>query len=131
FIVEDEETRDTIWWGPINNPFGSKQFDALYEKVTRSLQDKRVYIRDGYASALPEYKLCLRTVTTQAWTNLFVNNLFLRPTDKELARFSPDFLILQVPEFQADPHIDGTKNANFTIINFTKRVILIGGTGFA
>ncbi|ACE06397.1 hypothetical protein Aasi_1049 [Candidatus Amoebophilus asiaticus 5a2] len=131
FIVEDEKTRDTIWWGPVNNPFDSKQFDALYEKVTQFLQGKRVYIRDGYASALPEYKLNLRTVTTQSWTNLFVNNLFLRPIDKELTKFSPDFLILQVPEFQADPHVDGTKNANFTIINFTKRVILIGGTGFA
>lgn len=131
FIVEDNETKDTVWWGPINNSFSSERFDALYKKVIHFLQDKKLYIRDAYASALPKYRLSLRIVTTQAWQNLFANNLFLRPTEEELSTFSPDFLIVQVPDFQANPAIDGTKNANFTIINFSKKVILIGGTGYA
>ena len=131
FVVKDVETADTVWWGAVNNPFTPEKFDALYEKVIRFLEGKHIYVRDAYASALPEYRLSLRIITRQAWQNLFVKNLFLRPTPEELSQFSPDFLILQVPDFLADPAIDGTKNSNFTIINFTKKIILIGGTGYA
>ena len=131
FIVQDEETQDTVWWGTANTPFYPDKFDALYQKVTQFLQGKRVYIRDAYASALPAYQLHLRVVNTQAWHNLFCSNLFLRPTQKALPNFLPDFTIIHVPAFQATPSIDGTKHANFTIINFSKKVILIGGTGYA
>ncbi|OJW72122.1 MAG: phosphoenolpyruvate carboxykinase (ATP) [Candidatus Amoebophilus sp. 36-38] len=131
FIVEDKETKDTVWWGPINNAFDSQKFDALYKKAIDFLQDKKLYIRDAYVSALPEYRLSLRVITTQAWQNLFANHLFLRPSQEELSNFTPDFLIFQIPDFQAIPSIDGTRNANFTIINFTKKIILIGGTGYA
>jgi phosphoenolpyruvate carboxykinase (ATP) len=131
FIVRDEQTEHTVWWGAVNNPLDPDQFDALYQKIIQFLKGKQVYIRDSYASALPAYRLGLRIVTTQAWQNLFAHNLFLRSTQEELSDFAPDFLILQVPDFQAIPHTDGTKHANFTIINFTKRIILIGGTGYA
>lgn len=131
FIVKDQETQDHVWWGAINNPMSPQHFDQLYKKVTAFLHGKQVYIRDAYASALPAYRLSLRIVTTQAWQNLFANNLFLRPNPQELPSFSPDFLIIQVPEFQADPQTDGTKDGNFAIINFTKKIILIGGTGYA
>ena len=131
FIVQDEETQDTVWWGTANTPFDPDKFDALYQKVIQFLQGKRVYIRDAYASALPAYQLHLRVVNTQAWHNLFCNNLFLRPTQEALPNFLPDFTIIHVPAFQATPSIDGTKHANFTIINFSRKVILIGGTGYA
>src|SRR5690606_3252009 len=101
------------------------------KKVIAFLREKQVYIRDAYASALPAYRLSLRVITTQAWQSLFANNLFLRPTQQELSTFSPDFLIIQIPDFQANPSTDGTKDSNFTIINFTKKIILIGGTGYA
>eukprot|EP01132_Coremiostelium_polycephalum_P000207 gene207-272_t len=131
FVVEDEETRDKVWWGHVNNPLDPQKFDALYARMIEYLKGKCVYIRDSYASAMPAYKLSLRTITTQAWHNLFVHNLFLRLDEKELSTFSPDFLIIFVPGFQANPQIDGTKSENFTIINFTKKIILIGGTGYA
>lgn len=131
FIVKDPATQDNVWWGAINKPMSPQHFDQLYKKVIAFLNEKQVYIRDAYAGALPAYRLSLRIVTTQAWQNIFANNLFLRPTLEELSSFSPDFLIIQVPEFQADPQKDGTLDSNFAIISFTKKIILIGGTGYA
>ena len=131
FIVQDEETQGTVWWGPINTPLAPAQFEALYQKVTRFLQGKKVYIRDVNASALPAYRLPIRVVNTVAWHNLFCHNLFLRPALDALSDFSPEFTIINVPEFQADPATDGTRQANFTIINLSQQVILIGGTGYA
>ena len=131
FIVQDDDTRDTIWWGPINNPLVPEQFDALYQKITRFLKGKKVYIRDAYANALPTYRLPIRVVNTVAWHNLFCHNLFLRPSQEALSYFIPEFTLINVPEFQAEPTLDGTHHPNFTIINFSKRIILIGGTGYA
>jgi len=131
FIVQDAETKDTVWWGPVNTPFAPAQFDALYGKVTQFLRGTKVYIRDVYASALPAYQLPIRIVTTTAWHNLFSHHLFLRPTPEALPHFRPEFTILHVPEFQADPTTDGTRQANFTLLNFSQKRILIGGTGYA
>jgi phosphoenolpyruvate carboxykinase (ATP) len=76
FIVQDDETCDAIWWGPINNPLVPEQFDTLYQKITRFLKGKKVYIRDAYVNALPAYRLPVRVVNTVAWHNLFCHNLF-------------------------------------------------------
>lgn len=131
FIVRDQETEHTVWWGPINHAFDPEQFDALYQKMTLFLQGKQVYIRDVYASALPTYQLALRVVNTQAWHNLFVHNLFLNPDPAAIHTFVPEFTIFHLPDYQATPELEGTKHSNFTIINFTKKLILIGGTGYA
>ena len=131
FIVQDQETRDTLWWGPINTPLAPERFDALYCKIHQFLKNKTVYIRDVYASALPAYHLPIRVVNTVAWHNLFCHHLFLRPNPEVLPDFFPEFTIINVPDFQADPALDGTHHANFTIINFSKQIILIGGTGYA
>ncbi len=131
FIVQDEETRDSIWWGPVNTPLAPNLFNALYQRVTRFLEGKKVYVRDAYASALPAYHLPIRVVNTVAWHNLFCHNLFLRFTQEKKPDSLSGFTIINVPEFQAEPAIDGTFHPNFTIINFSKRIILIGGTGYA
>lgn len=131
FTVKDNETSNTVWWGPVNFPFMPEKFDALYNKVIRSLKGKKVYIRDTYAGASPAYRLNVRVVNTLAWHNLFCYNLFLRPTKEECASFLPDFTVINVPEFYANPATDGTRQANFVIINFAKRIILIAGTGYA
>ncbi|MHA7878079.1 MAG: phosphoenolpyruvate carboxykinase (ATP) [Bacteroidota bacterium] len=131
YIVQDKETHGKLWWGPINTPLSPERFDALYQKVTRFLEGKSVYIRDAYANALPTYRLSIRVVNTVAWHNLFCHHIFLRPTAAALPDFVPEFTIINVPDFQADPERDGMRNANFTIINFSKKIILIGGTGYA
>lgn len=131
YIVQDQHTRDTVWWGDVNIPISEEKFEALYDKMVAYLADKTVYVRDAYAGALPEYRLKLRVVNTQAWQNLFCYNMFLRPKQQELENFDPSFTIICAPEFKANAKEDGLRADNFAIINLTKKVILIGGTGYA
>ncbi|HSI90379.1 MAG TPA: phosphoenolpyruvate carboxykinase (ATP), partial [Adhaeribacter sp.] len=131
FVVKDAKTADSVWWGDINIPFDADKFDKLQEKMVNYLADKKIYVRDAYAGADPDYRLDLRIVNTQAWQNLFCNNMFLRPTAEEIESHEPNFTIICIPEFQADPETDGTRQPNFAILNFTKNMILIGGTGYA
>lgn len=131
FVVEDENTKDSVWWGPVNFPISPDHFDGLHQKMLKFLEGKKLYVRDAYVGADPNYRLNLRVVNTLAWHNLFCNNLFLRPTANELDGFDPTFTILCAPEFKADPAVDGTRQENFAIINFTKKMILIGGTAYS
>jgi phosphoenolpyruvate carboxykinase (ATP) len=131
FVVEDESTKDSVWWGPVNIPISPEHFDGLHQKMLKFLEGKKLYVRDAYVGADPNYRLNLRVVNTLAWHNLFCNNLFLRPTAEELKGFDPTFTILCAPDFKADPAVDGTRQENFAIINFTKKMILIGGTAYS
>lgn len=130
FIVKDEITEERIWWGDINIPFTPEKFDALYDKVVSHLSDKEVYVRDSYAGAADDYRLNIRVINEYAWGNMFAYNMFLRPEEKELANFEEDWLIVNAPEFKADPEVDGTRQHNFAILNFTKKIALIGGTAY-
>jgi phosphoenolpyruvate carboxykinase (ATP) len=130
FIVKDAQTEKEVWWGDINIPFESDKFDKLYDRVTAYLANKDVYVRDAYAGADENYKLRLRVVTELAWSNLFASNMFINPTDSEIENFDPEWHIINVPGFLADPEIDGTRQHNFAILNFTKKCIIIGGTGY-
>lgn len=130
YIVKNELTQESVWWGDINIPISEAQFDRLQEKMERLLANKDLYVRDAFAGADPDYRLNIRVVNTLAWHNLFCANMFLRPDERELSNFQHDFTILCAPEFEADPEVDGVMNPNFSIINLSKRMILIGGTGY-
>src|SRR5690554_1726911 len=130
FIVKDDVTRDTVWWGNINIPFPPNMFDALYDKVTDYLSGKEIFVRDSYACADEKYKLNIRVITETPWANKFAHNMFLRPTEAELESFEPDWLLIHANQFMADPEVDGTRQANFAILNFTRKIALIGGTGY-
>jgi phosphoenolpyruvate carboxykinase (ATP) len=130
FIVKDAITEDKVWWGKVNIPFETQAFDALYKKVTTYLSNKEVYVRDAYVCADVNYKLNVRVVTETPWANLFCYNMFLRPDDKELENFIPEWTVICVPSFIADPAVDGTRQGNFAILNFTKKIALVGGTGY-
>ncbi|MES2704238.1 MAG: phosphoenolpyruvate carboxykinase (ATP) [Bacteroidota bacterium] len=130
FTVKDAITQDSVDWGDVNIPISSEAFDKLYDKVCAYMAGKEVWVRDAYACADPAYRLNIRVVNETPWANLFCNDLFLRPTTSEIETQNHDWLILQAPGFQADPAVDGTRQANFTIVNFTRKVILIGGTAY-
>ena len=130
FIVCDEKTENIVWWGDVNIKFSPEDFDKLHGRVCAYLSGKDLYARDSYACADPEHSLKIRVVTELPWSNLFANNLFLRPTIEEISEFVPEWSIICAPGFKADPSIDATRNHNFAIINFTKKMILIGGTGY-
>lgn len=130
FIVCDQNTENTVWWGDINKKFDSEDFDRLYERMKAYLIGKDVYVRDAYACAEDKYRLNIRVATEFPWSNMFANNMFLRPTDEEIQSFNPEWHIVCAPGFMANPEIDGTRQHNFAIINFTKKMIIIGGTGY-
>jgi phosphoenolpyruvate carboxykinase (ATP) len=130
YIVRDEITENAVWWGDINIGFSPEKFDALYNRMKAFLNEKDVYVRDAYACADEQYRMNIRVVTELPWSNMFAYNMFLRPSEQELKHFSPDWHILCIPSFKADSAIDGTRQHNFAILNFTKKMILIGGTGY-
>lgn len=130
YIVMDDKTKESIWWGDANHSFSPEDFERLYDSVIAHLSDKDIYVRDAYACAKLEYRLNIKVITETPWSNLFVNNLFLRPTEKELETFQHEWLILNAPEFKAIPEIHKTRQHNFTIINFTRKIIIIGGSGY-
>ena len=131
FIVCDERTEKAVWWGDINIKFDPDKFDRLYERVCGYLQGKTIYVRDSYSCADPKYRLNIRVVTESPWQNLFAHNLFLRPTKEEILKsVKAEWTILSAPGFLADPEVDGTRQSNFAVINFTKKIILIGGTAY-
>ncbi|OIQ30019.1 MAG: phosphoenolpyruvate carboxykinase (ATP) [Bacteroidetes bacterium MedPE-SWsnd-G2] len=130
FIVKDDITAQKVWWGDINIPFESDKFDALYNKVVDYLSEKEVFVRDSYACADSNYNLNIRVVNEYPWSNQFASNMFLRPTEAQLEDFDPEWLVVNAPGFMADPEVDGTRQHNFAILNFTKKIALIGGTGY-
>jgi phosphoenolpyruvate carboxykinase (ATP) len=131
FIVCDETTEKTVWWGDINIKFDPEKFDRLYERVTAYFQGRTLYVRDAYSCADPDYKLKVRVITESPWQSLFAHNLFLRPTKEEITKtVKSDWSIICAPGFHADPATDGTRQSNFAILNFTKKIILIGGTAY-
>jgi len=130
FIVKDAITKDEVWWSKINIPFEEDKFDKLYDRVVDYLSEKEIFVRDCYACADEKYKLNIRVVNEYPWSNMFAYNMFLRPTKEELKDFSPEWTVINAPGFMADPEVDGTRQHNFAILNFTKKIALIGGTGY-
>ena len=130
FVVYDDNTKDSVWWGDVNNRFEADKFDLLHNRMLAYLSGKEVFVRDSYACADPAYRINIRVVNETPWSNLFAYNLFLRPTAAELETFKHEWLIINAPGFKADPKIDGTRQHNFAILNFTKKTILIGGTAY-
>lgn len=128
FIVRDKITDNQVWWSDINIPFSEHDFNRLYTKFRTYLKGKTLFVRDGSVCAQKNYRLNVRTITETAYQNLFAHNLFLRPepSDSDV----PEWTIIAAPGFTADPISDGTRQPNFSIINFSRKIVLIGGTGY-
>jgi len=131
FIVKDETTENDIWWNKINQPFSPEQFDDLYHKVLAYFQGKNLFVQNCFVGADPHYRMPLRVITETAWHSLFTRNMFIRPQPEELEGFIPGFTVIHAPNFHAMPEVDGTKSTVFILINFSKRMVLIGGTSYA
>ncbi len=130
FIVCDETTEQAVWWGDINIKFTPENFNKLYGKITAYLTGRDVYVRDAYACADENYRLNLRVITETPWSNMFANNMFLRPEKAELENFNPEWHVICAPGFMAIPAEDGTRQHNFAVINFSEKKVIIGGTGY-
>ncbi|MFN7250514.1 MAG: phosphoenolpyruvate carboxykinase (ATP) [Anaerobacillus sp.] len=132
YIVEETSVRNKINWGAVNQPISKDVFENLYKKVLAYLKTKdKVYASKNYAGADKGYRLPIRVINEFAWHNLFARQLFIRPTEAELATHEAEFTIISAPGFKANPTIDGTNSETFIIISFEKRTVLIGGTEYA
>ncbi|NQW78746.1 MAG: phosphoenolpyruvate carboxykinase (ATP) [Chitinophagaceae bacterium] len=131
FIVKDTITKDIVDWGGFNNTIDPQYFKPLQNKMLLYLeQQKEIWVTDAFACAEATYQLPLRLYTELPWSALFANNMFIRPTEAQLADFIPEWQIIHAPNFKADPTIDGTAAENFSIISFTEKTILIGGSAY-
>jgi phosphoenolpyruvate carboxykinase (ATP) len=131
YFVKDEITATTIDWGGFNHPIEESVFTSLREKIKNHLnQQKEIWIRDVFACADPEYQISIRVYTELPWAALFVNNMFIGVPANKLDTFNAEWTILHAPGFLADPIIDKTNASNFAIICFSKKEIIIGGSGY-
>ncbi|GAA0428479.1 phosphoenolpyruvate carboxykinase (ATP) [Lentibacillus halophilus] len=131
YIVHDE-TSDDVDWGKVNQSIDEATFDHLLEKVTTYLRNKNeLFHFRGFAGADENFRLPLQVITEYAWHNLFARQLFITPTEKELAEHQSQFTVISAPTFKADPETDGTNSEVFVFISFKKRIVLIGGTEYA
>src|SRR5436305_9424768 len=131
FIVRDAASEADVWWGRVNQPMTDEHFERLRADVVRHLNGQELFVRDLFAGADPNHRIGIRFVPPNAWTALFVYNMFLRPTASDLAGFAPAWQVLHAPELDADPAVHGTNSTTFIVISFAKRTILIGGTRYA
>ena len=131
FIVLDDVTRETIDWGKINHQFSSDKFSSLLEKMKDFVDNKELFVFDGFVGADQETRLPIRVINDHAWQSLFARQLFIRPSNEELENHTPEFTILCINEFEAIPEIDGTGSNIFILIDLTRKIVLIAGTNYA
>ncbi|MBU6266212.1 MAG: phosphoenolpyruvate carboxykinase [Sphingomonadales bacterium] len=132
FIVRDENTADTVWWGKTNVEMDPKHFAALKADFLTALAGKdKLYVADLFGGSQPEHRVNVRVINERAWHNQFIRTLLVRPTADELAGFVPEYTIIDLPTFQADPARHGTRSETVVAVNFTEKLILIGGTAYA
>ncbi|MCI0395377.1 MAG: phosphoenolpyruvate carboxykinase (ATP) [Chloroflexi bacterium] len=132
FVVKEPTSEKDIWWGKVNRPIDQEKFDNLLRRIQAYLQNRDLFVFDGYAGADPNYRMPVRVMTEFAWHNLFARNMFLREMNPEkLHRFVPEFTVIDMPQFHADPQFDGTNSQTFILVDFGKRLVLIGGTAYA
>lgn len=130
FLVKDAQTADAAWWGAVNQPFEEAKFDALLNKVMNHMEGKEIFVRHAFACADPKNRLNIQVVTESAYQNLFAKHLFLRPSAEEIATQPTEWIIVASPSFHADPAVDGTRQHNFTMVSVSRKIILIGGSGY-
>ncbi len=132
FIVRDATTEDTIWWGATNKGMTTAHFDALKADFHTALAAKdTLFVQDLFGGSQPEHRVNVRVITEFAWHSLFIRTLLVRPEAEALAGFSPEFTIIDLPSFRADPARHGCRSETVIAVNFTEKLILIGGTAYA
>ncbi len=131
FIVKEEPYASDIDWGKINVPFDRAKYEAILGKAKAYLQNKDVYIFDGFAGADPKFRIGVRVINEYASQNLFMNNMLIRPTEEELASFESDFTLICVPGFKCIPEVDGTNSEAAILVSFADKIILVAGSKYA
>ncbi|RHW16391.1 phosphoenolpyruvate carboxykinase [Sphingomonas gilva] len=132
FIVRDAETENTIWWGKTNKGMSPEHFAALKADFLAALGERdELFAQDLYGGSQPEHRVRVRVINELAWHSLFIRTMLVRPEESELAGFDPEYTIIDLPSFRADPARHGTRGETVIAVSFTDKLILIGGTAYA
>lgn len=133
YIVREDSSADKVWWGPVNKELPQEKFDALLARAKEFVAGRDLYVADCFVGADERYRIGVRVINIHAWHNLFAQTLFI-PTRKVAdgdEKFNADYTVLHVPDMEADPEADGTRSSTFILVDFGKKLILIGGTSYA
>ncbi len=130
YAVDEPGISGDVWWRMGNQKLAPAHYATLKGRVLAYLQGRELFTQDLFAGADPAHRVRVRLVSTEAWHTLFARNMFIRPTDAELAGFEPDYVILHAPNFQADPAIDGVRSTTAIVVSFTERTIVIAGSEY-
>ena len=132
FIVRDGETENSVWWGKTNVDMTPAHFAALKEDFFKAVAEKEtLFVQDLFGGSQPEHRVKVRVINEFAWHNLFIRTLLVRPEAADLADFAPEFTIIDLPSFRADPERHGTRSETVIAVNLSEKLILIGGTAYA
>ncbi len=130
FTVDEPENTEHIWWGEVNRSISQEKFNALHRRMTSYLQNRDIFVQDLFAGADPKYRMPVRIITELAWNSLFARNMFVRPTAEEQKVHEPAFTVLSAPPMHGDPELDSLNSEAFVLIDFSQKLVLIGGTGY-
>jgi phosphoenolpyruvate carboxykinase (ATP) len=132
FVVREPSSEQHVHWGAVNRPIEAEKFDALHRDLMAHLQDKELYALDAWAGADPTYRLPIRVVTEYAWHSLFARNMFIPENDADRrADHRPEFTVIGVPSFKADPARHGTRSEVAILVHFGRKLVLIAGTEYS
>jgi phosphoenolpyruvate carboxykinase (ATP) len=131
FVVDEPSSRDKVWWGPVNHPISEANYERLRARLLDHVADRDLYAQDCFIGAAPEHRRSLRVYTETAWASIFAENLFRRPSLEELEGFVPNFTIINVPSFKADPATEGTRTETAILVHLQRMEVIIVGTEFA
>src|SRR5919112_824487 len=131
YIVDDEYTHNSIDWGKVNHLISEENFEKIFTRMKKYIDGKEFFVFDGFVGADKTSRLPIRVITDKAWHTLFATQIFIRPTLRELESHEPEFTLLSVNDFRAIPEMEGTRTETFIIINFKKRIVLLGSTSYA
>jgi phosphoenolpyruvate carboxykinase (ATP) len=131
YLVDTADVHDKIWWGGFNTPITEEKYDQLRQRFIDHMNEREVFVQEGFVGADPKYRRSLRAYTETAWASIFCDNLFIRPAASDLTNFQPNFTIIDAPTFKADPERDGTRSETVILVHLGRQEILIGGTHYA
>lgn len=132
FIVRDGVTEHTVWWGKTNVEMSPEHFAALKEDFFKALAEKnQLYVADLFGGSQIDHRVNVRVINELAWHNLFIRTLLVRPTAEDLDGFVPEYTIIDLPSFVADPVRHGCRSETVIAVNLSEKLILIGGTKYA
>ncbi|HEX8921596.1 MAG TPA: phosphoenolpyruvate carboxykinase (ATP), partial [Pyrinomonadaceae bacterium] len=129
-IVREPSSEDKVWWGEVNKEFPQDAFNALKERMMAHAKGRDLFVQDTFAGADPRYQLPVRIITELAWHSLFARTMFINK-DGNGVQHQPEFTVINFPSFTADPERDGTRSETFILMDFSQRLVLIGGTSYA